>query len=189
MCKLYYPCVLIVIAPCTLIENWIRESQIIGFQLLNIDNMIKSKNTINITTDNNNIIISSWAKIPNIEMISKYFSNFIIVADEAHAMQNLNAQRTKSLLVLSKHQKCQGIVLSTGTPLKNGRPANLYPLLIAIRHSISFNKIEFEKRYCNAKKTIFSSWDINGCSNLEELRNKIGEYLIRKTKVIFIYYI
>ena len=67
--------------------------------------------------------------------------------------------------------------------MKNGRPANLYPLLVAIRHPISYNKIEYEKRYCNAKKTQFCPWDINGASNLLELKAKVGNSLLRKTKV------
>jgi hypothetical protein len=50
---------------------------------------------------------------------------------------------------------CRGSILSTGTPMKNGRPSNILPLLISIRHPVARNKIEFEKRYCNARKTAF----------------------------------
>ena len=67
--------------------------------------------------------------------------------------------------------------------MKNGRPCNILPLLIAIRHQIARNKIEFEKRYCNAKKTKFCPWDTSGSSNLIELKKKIEGSLIRKTKV------
>ena len=66
--------------------------------------------------------------------------------------------------------------------MKNGRPVNLFPLLVAIRHPIAHHKIEYEKRYCNAKKTMFCPWDTSGSSNLEELRVKVDTSILRKTK-------
>ena len=68
--------------------------------------------------------------------------------------------------------------------MKNGRPANILPLLMAIRHPTSQNKFEFEQRYCGAKKTAFCAWDTSGASNLDELKVKIESHVIRKTKVI-----
>ena len=75
------------------------------------------------------------------------------------------------------------MILSTGTPMKNGRPSNILPLLIGINHPVSWNKIEYEKKYCDGKKTKFCAWDTSGATNLEELRTAIGPYLLRKTKV------
>ena len=68
--------------------------------------------------------------------------------------------------------------------MKNGRPANLLPLLTAIRHPIASNKVSYEKRYCNARKTKFCPWDTSGASNLVELQERLGGKIIRKTKVI-----
>lgn len=76
-----------------------------------------------------------------------------------------------------------GTVLATGTPMKNGRPVNLLPLLAGIRHPLASNKMTFEMRYCNARKTKFCPWDTSGASNLVELQEKLGGKLIRKTKV------
>jgi hypothetical protein len=67
--------------------------------------------------------------------------------------------------------------------MKNGRPVNLLPLLTGIKHPLASNKMEYEKRYCNAKKTKFCPWDTSGASNLVELQEKLGGKLIRKTKV------
>ena len=67
--------------------------------------------------------------------------------------------------------------------MKNGRPANLLPLLTAIRHPIASNKVSYEKRYCNARKTKFCPWDTSGASNLVELQERLGGKIIRKTKV------
>ena len=67
--------------------------------------------------------------------------------------------------------------------MKNGKPVNIFPLLAAIRHPLALNKIEFETRYCAAKKTRFCPWDVSGASNLDELKERIGDSLLRKTKV------
>jgi hypothetical protein len=67
--------------------------------------------------------------------------------------------------------------------MKNGRPANIFPLLLGVRHPLARNKIEFEKRYCNARKTRFCPWDTTGAAHLPELRELIGPKLLRKTKV------
>lgn len=68
-----------------------------------------------------------------------------------------------------------GVVLATGTPMKNGRPQNLFPLLLAIQHPLGNDqvhtlvcwssdidlKLEFERRFCGARKTGFG-WDCRG---------------------------
>jgi SNF2 family DNA or RNA helicase len=102
-------------------------------------------------------------------------------------MQNLKSIRTQAALALCLHERCKGCVLATGTPMKNGRPSNLFPLLVAIRHPIARHKINFETKYCNAKKTKFCPWDISGSSNLTELKTIVGEYIIRMTKVYYYY--
>ena len=187
MCALHKPCALVVIAPCTLIENWKREGEIVGFSSVNLKDLVtpakSAKSCRQIDSSNLSLITVSWAKIPVVSDILKCFSNFVVVADEAHAMQTMTSIRTKSALTLCQHRACRGVILATGTPMKNGRPVNLYPLLVAIRHPISFHKLEYEKRYCNAKKTPFCAWDTSGVSNLAELKAKVGQSLLRKTKV------
>ena len=144
---------------------------------------IYSKKNVNISSKV--LIIASWARIPSIIEISAMRNNsrFVLICDEAHAMQSLKSIRTQAALELCKSSHCVGVILATGTPMKNGRPINLFPLLVGIRHTLSLNKILFEKLYCNAKKTKFCSWDVSGASNLPELRQKIGRKLLRKTKV------
>lgn len=187
-------CITLVIAPCTLMENWTREAEIIGFKCMNIPTFKRIRNK----TDFNSkmvLLVASWAKVPDIEdllnentnnLSSSSFKNtslkFLFIGDEAHAMQTLRSQRTQTALKACLDRRCVGCVLSTGTPMKNGRPANILPLLTAIRHPIARNKIEFEQRYCNAKKTKFCPWDTSGAINLEELKSKIESHLIRKTK-------
>ena len=71
---------------------------------------------------------------------------------------------------LSRHAYCIGKFLLTGTPIKNGRLINLYPLLLLLKHLLTSNKRDYEKNYCNAylgeigDKNI---WINTGSSNLD----------------------
>ena len=94
----------------------------------------------------------------------------------------MTSQRTRAALQLAGDATCLGCILATGTPMRNGRPCNLYPLLVGIRHPIARNKLEYDKTYCAAKKTKFVAWDTSGASNLPQLRAAIGPSLMRKTK-------
>jgi hypothetical protein len=178
-------------------ENWSREAAVVGFQPLATASSTRKHQTVHKNSVPLYIHIVSWAKIPTpneiFALCNDSFSlptttgggpfNYIVVADEAHAMQTITSSRTRSALSLCKHPKCIGVLLSTGTPMKNGRPCNLYPLLSAISHPLARNQREYEMRYCNAKKTIFCPWDISGVSNLPELKDRVGSSLQRKTKV------
>eukprot|EP01035_Chromulina_nebulosa_P018393 gene18393-24094_t len=172
----------LVIAPCTLQETWKREAEMLGFKCVKLEDLKKYHSK----SQTPYIVIVSWSKIPQVdELVSNYYSRdmkYLLIGDEAHAMQSLSSIRTQSALKLCLNSKCIGTVLSTGTPMKNGRPCNILPLLIAIRHPVAKNKVEFEKRYCDAKKTKFCLWDTSGATNLDELKSNIESHLIRKTK-------
>ena len=71
-------------------------------------------NEPNATTSKLRMMICSWAKIPTLVEILQYCTNFVVVADEAHAMQTYTSKRTKSVLDICKHSACQGVLLSTG---------------------------------------------------------------------------
>lgn len=183
---LSHSCLTLVVAPCTLIDNWKREAAAVGFHILDKKNISPPNMPC--------IAFESWAKVPSRSELDgrlhrARFSSFIVIGDEAHAMQSFSSQRTKAMIALCHDSKCLGVVLSTGTPMKNGRPCNLLPLLVAIRHPIAASRVTYEKRYCNARKTRFCAWDTSGASNLGELRAKIGPYILRKTKVTFLLYL
>jgi hypothetical protein len=181
-CRTDASCMLIVVAPCTLMENWRREAALVGFEMPDREPLRRDAGDYRLS-----MIICSWAKIGSAdELLHRYQKDrYVLICDEAHAMQSLRSIRTQAALALCKHARCAGCILATGTPMKNGRPANLYPLLAGIQHHIASNKTDFEKRYCDAKKTRFCAWDISGASNLEELRAVIGHRLLRKTKVSY----
>jgi SNF2 family DNA or RNA helicase len=126
------------------------------------------------------VLIVSWAKIPT--KISS--SHYVVIADEAHSMQNMNSARTRDALALMKN--AMGVLLLTGTPMKNGKPLNLFPLLKAINHPLGNHQRAYEAHFCGGREVHFGPgrkvWQANGAENLEQLRDLTKSHLLHLTK-------
>ena len=144
---------ILVVAPAGLRINWLREAEAVDAQ----------------------IEIFSWAKVP--EAIE---DDYTLIADEAHYAQTLKSQRTTRFLALAKGARA--VYCLTGTPLKNGRPANLYPLLVATQHDLARDKRAYEVRYCGARATRWTRWDVTGAAHLDELHRKLADGVLRRMK-------
>jgi hypothetical protein len=157
-----YPnCPIIVICPVSLMGNWRKEAEYVG---------------VNIET-------YSWAKMPP----PLETTNYILLVDEAHYSQGgSGTKRGKAFLELCKNENCVAAWLLTGTPMKNGRPLNILPLLQAIDHPVARNDWQFKMRYCNAhQKSIAggkTAWDFTGSSYLQELSDQLNDSLLRRLK-------
>ena len=152
-------CAIWVICPVSLKDNWLKEAAIAEVQ----------------------IEVFSWAKLPK----STTEKPYLLIADEAHYAQNFSSQRTQKLIELAQNTNCLASWLLTGTPIKNGRPINLYPLLLAINHPIASDKKLYEKHYCNASYRSVgkrSVWDTSGATHLDELSAKTEDAILRRTK-------
>lgn len=149
---------IVVIAPVTLHDMWRDLAIMIGCQ--------------DITE------IFSWAKIRWPEK-----ANFVLIADEAHYAQGgSSTQRGKAFKDITAAPNCVACILLTGTPLKNGRPSNLYPLLRAVKAPIARDKSYYDQHFCDAKRTKYSRWDCSGAINLDELREAAKPYILRRLK-------
>ncbi|KAL7566576.1 hypothetical protein ACA910_000642 [Epithemia clementina (nom. ined.)] len=128
------------------------------------------------------VSIHSWAKVPS----PPDEGNFIVVADEAHSIQSMQAARTRSTLELVLHKRCIGVLLLSGTPMKNGKPSNLFPLLKAVRHPLGRNQRAYESHFCEGRKIWFgksrSVWQATGSSNLDQLRALTKSHLLYLSK-------
>jgi SNF2 family DNA or RNA helicase len=153
-------CPIIVIAPASLKDVWAREAAKVEVP----------------------IEIFSWAKVPPPLQQTKY----LLIGDESHFMQTLNARRTKAMLALAQHENCLATWLLTGTPIKNGRPVNLYPLLLAANHPTAQNRRDYEERFCNRHlKPVGRGrqvWDVSGAAHLDELSKLTEDVILRRTK-------
>ena len=149
---------LLVVAPAGLHITWQREAEAAGVpigQLL------------------------SWAKIPEPPE-----TDYVLIADECHMAQSLNALRTQAFLTLA--EQAHAVWPLTGTPMKNAKPINLLPLLIAIRHPLAANRRLYEERYCaghyrpvGRKQHVY---DTSGAAHLDELYLQIKDQVLSKKK-------
>ncbi len=152
---------LYVVCPASLIGNWQKELEKLG---------IKAE-----------IFSDHFQKIPTPNRNSKYF----VIFDEAHRLQDDKSKRFKSVEKLILNNNCLGKFLLTGTPIKNGRPINLYPLLLLFNHPLAINKRNYEEEYCNAylgKVGNRNVWINTGASNLGKLSKKTNDIILRRLK-------
>jgi len=153
----------VVICPASLVKNWHDEALMFNMR----------------------VTCFSWAKFPD----KFYTSRFVLIGDECHFIQTLRSLRSKRFLALAALAEYVWCV--TGTPMKNGRPANLFPLLKAIGHPLSKQRSWFEIRYCGAAMKPIrvkggaerKVWDNSGARNVDELAVKIAPVMLRRTKL------
>jgi SNF2 family DNA or RNA helicase len=97
----------------------------------------------------------------------------------------MESTRTKDALKLMSNDKCVGVLLLTGTPMKNGKPCNLFPLLRAVRHPFGDDQKLYEVFFCNGRQRNFNGrivWDASGSMNLPLLNKHISSHVFHKTK-------
>ncbi len=148
-----------VIAPVGLHNHWLYEAKALGLS----------------------IHLQSWAKLP--KELPK--AGTVLIVDEAHFAQNIKAKRTQAMLRLARHPRLRAIWLITGTPFKNGRPSQLFPLLAAIDHPLARDQVNYEKSFCNGhwvEKQGRQVWDCLGVSNLSILRQLIRPLFLSRRK-------
>ena len=106
----------------------------------------------------------------------------LIIVDEAHYVQNTQAQRTKIINQFSKHVKY--LWLLTGTPMTS-RPINYFNLLNLIESPVAQNWMAYVVRYCQGYQFKIGNrkvWNVNGAANLEELRDRTSRQFLRRLK-------
>ena len=106
-----------------------------------------------------------------------------IIIDEAHYISNPKAQRTKIINQIAN--KLGKVWLLTGTPMTS-RPINYYNLLKLVNSRVASNWITYVSRYCEGRQFRGPNgrkiWNVNGASNLEELRDRTQDKIIRRLK-------
>jgi len=110
------------------------------------------------------------------------FNPELIIIDEAHYIQNAQAQRTKLVNHFSK--KVNRLWLLTGTPMTS-RPMNYFNLLSLIESPVAQNWMAYAIRYCQGyqfKAGNRKVWNVSGASNLEELRDRTSRQVLRRLK-------
>jgi SWI/SNF-related matrix-associated actin-dependent regulator 1 of chromatin subfamily A len=106
----------------------------------------------------------------------------LVIMDEAHMISNPQAQRTK--IINSFVKKIKRVWLLTGTPMTN-RPMNYFNLLNIIESPVAQNWMAYAIRYCQGYQFMAGKrkiWNVQGASNLEELRDRTSKQMLRRLK-------
>jgi hypothetical protein len=173
---------ILIISPASLKINWMREIQNYT------DRSVYICEGKNFSTEHDFVIINydiikNFYDIKDKENSPIYQMNFdLIIIDEAHYLQNAQAQRTK--LINSFAKRADRLWLLTGTPLTS-RPINYFNLLNLIESPVAQNWMAYAIRYCEGyqfKAGHRKVWNVKGASNLEELRDRTSRQVLRRLK-------
>jgi SNF2 family DNA or RNA helicase len=172
---------ILVICPASLKINWQREISNYTDRSISIIDGKKWEDAdfIIINFD----IIKNFHDVANKDESIILKSKFdLVIIDEAHYIQNAQAQRTK--LINDFVKIVDRLWLLTGTPITS-RPINYFNLLNLIQSPVASNWMAYVKRYCNGfqfkagKRRI---WNVSGASNLDELRERTQRQVLRRLK-------
>ena len=107
----------------------------------------------------------------------------LVIIDEAHYISNSKAQRTKVVNQITN--KIKNVWLLSGTPMTS-RPINYYNLLNIVESRATTNWVGYVLRYCAGRQFRGPGgrkiWDVNGASNLDELRERTKDKVLRRLK-------
>ena len=172
----------LIVCPASLKINWKREIENYTDKKVSIieSNKWEDGDFVIINYD----ILKNFHSLENntIRTLVNYGFDRVIV-DEAHYASNSKAKRTK--IVNEVCNKIGKVWLLTGTPMTS-RPINYYNLLKLVDSRVSSNWITYVKRYCDGKQFPGPRgrkiWNVSGASNLEELRERTQNKVLRRLK-------
>lgn len=177
---------ILIVCPASLKINWKREIEnytdrrilivegrkwgsTFDFYIINYD-IIKNYHTTDNSEDSEDYKL----------LVNEKFD--LAIVDEAHYISNTTANRTRLLNdVLSTIPK---VWLLTGTPMTS-RPINYFNLLKLVDSPLTLNWQTYVKRYCKGyqfKVGARKVWNTSGASNLDELRERTKNVVLRRMK-------
>ena len=174
---------ILIVCPASLKINWLREIQNYTNRSVFVCEGKK------FATDEDFVIIN-YDIIKNFHDIKEKETSQIlnykfdlVILDEAHYIQNSQAQRTK--LINNFIQKINWVWLLTGTPMTS-KPINYYNLLKIIESPVAQNWQAYVIRYCGGYQFRVGGnkkvWNTNGATNLDELRERTSTQVLRRLK-------
>lgn len=101
-----------------------------------------------------------------------------VVCDESQYIKEPKAMRSKAVKVIA--DKVKSVIMLSGTPLLS-RPIELFHILHIIDPKTWSNYYEFAQKYCDGKRGRFG-YEAKGATNLDDLRQRISRYFLRRTK-------
>jgi SWI/SNF-related matrix-associated actin-dependent regulator 1 of chromatin subfamily A len=175
---------ILIICPASLKINWQREIENYTDRSVYICEGKKFSTEDDFVIINYDILKNFHDADPKKRDSSLLFqSNFdLVILDEAHMISNAQAQRTK--IINSFVKEIKRVWLLTGTPMTS-RPMNYYNLLNIIESPVAQNWMAYAIRYCQGYQFMAGKrkvWNVQGASNLEELRDRTSKQTLRRLK-------
>ena len=173
---------ILIICPATLKINWKREIENYS------DRPIFISEGKQFSTEHDFVIVNydimknfhdPKKKDESLILMSKFD---LVIIDEAHYIKNAQAQRTKLINDITKN--VDRLWLLTGTPMTS-RPIDYFNLLSLIDSPVAKNWMAYVIRYCAGfqfKVGPRKIWNVQGASNLEELRDRTAGLTLRRLK-------
>ena len=172
----------LIICPASLKINWAREIENYTDQSIYIcegKNFSSDHDFVIINYD----IIKNFHDIKDKENSQILNTKFdLIIIDEAHYIKNSQAQRTKLINHFVKN--VNRLWLLTGTPITS-RPIDYYNLLSLVESPVAQNWMAYVIRFCEGYQFRAGQrkvWNVNGASNLDELRERTSKQILRRLK-------
>jgi SWI/SNF-related matrix-associated actin-dependent regulator 1 of chromatin subfamily A len=173
---------ILIICPASLKINWQREYQLYSDKSSYVCEGKHYSEDADIVIMNYDIIknFHDSKDRKNSTILKSKFD--LVIIDEAHYIQNVQAQRTK--LINDMVKDVERLWLLTGTPMTS-RPINYFNLLSLVDSPVAKNWMAYVVRYCAGyqfKVGIRKVWNVMGASNLEELRDRTSSTVLRRLK-------
>ena len=173
---------ILIVCPASLKINWQREIENYTDRSVYISEVKKFSTEEDFTIVNYDIL-KNFYDTKNKDNSIIHNSNFdLVILDEAHMISNPQAQRTK--IINSFVKDIKRVWLLTGTPMTS-RPMNYYNLLSIIESPVAQNWMAYAIRYCQGYQFMAGKrkvWNVQGASNLEELRDRTSKQMLRRLK-------
>lgn len=185
---------ILIIAPASLKINWQREWQKWCTKGLRVDRISGGKpDDWPRPVDDTGQPRALEVVVMNFDLVEQHHARLteqawdMLIVDEAHALKTRDTKRTKAILGHGTGRNhtpgiaAKRTLLLTGTPILN-RPAEIFSLANALDPDFFSDAFQFERRYCNGRKTDYG-WDARGASNLPELQRELrSRIMVRRQK-------
>jgi SNF2 family DNA or RNA helicase len=154
----------LVVAPATLLENWRREIAKFAPSLSVYVHIGSDRTGFPSDLKKFDVVVTSFSTLIRDSSLFNLVRWNLVVADEAQAIKNPEAERTKILKTLPR----QAAIAVTGTPVQNAL-TDLWSIMDFAIPGLLGDKSSFEKHYQNS---------VEGASNLEPL---VTPVILRRT--------
>lgn len=185
----------LVVVPASLRENWVRETQRWRPDLTTAK--VESAKKLEGDVLQADVLVCGYDLVSNVTAQKKLQSRGIdtLVIDEAQALKELRVYAkgkpkkspARAAAVYKLNLKAKRRFFLTGTPMINGRPYELWPLLHMVDPDKWEDQSEYWEEYCDPQVVHIPGGreilNVNGRNNLPDLRERIiGKEMLRKTK-------